>query len=131
MSNSTILYGQLMGYLRQHSQYRDLRHLKARSLDGECPGLQWAVELGGMGTRSALSRSERAKQRTTLATIYEQRPDSGEVAVSAVSHGGFERMAIPSALLGIRHDHAVGSILHDSPVGGLLRTSRAEKCGAC
>lgn len=29
MSNSTLLYGQLMGYLRQHSRYRDLRHLKA------------------------------------------------------------------------------------------------------
>ena len=31
MSNSTLLYGQLMGYLRQHSRYRDLRHLKALS----------------------------------------------------------------------------------------------------
>ncbi len=29
MSNSTLLYPQLMRYLRQHSQYRDLRHLKA------------------------------------------------------------------------------------------------------
>lgn len=29
MSNSTLLYSQLMGYLRQHSRYRDLRHLKA------------------------------------------------------------------------------------------------------
>ena len=28
MSTSTLLYGQLMGYLRQHSRYRDLRHLK-------------------------------------------------------------------------------------------------------
>ena len=29
MSNSTLLYGQLMSYLRQHSRYCDLRHLKA------------------------------------------------------------------------------------------------------
>ena len=29
MSNSTLLYGQLMSYLRQHSRYSDLRHLKA------------------------------------------------------------------------------------------------------
>ncbi len=29
MSNSTLLYGQLLGYLRQHSRYCDLRHLKA------------------------------------------------------------------------------------------------------
>lgn len=29
MSNSTLLYGQLMRYLRQYSHYRDLRHLKA------------------------------------------------------------------------------------------------------
>ena len=29
MSNSTLLYSQLMRYLRQHSRYRDLRHLKA------------------------------------------------------------------------------------------------------
>jgi hypothetical protein len=29
MSNSSLLYGQLMSYLRQHSRYCDLRHLKA------------------------------------------------------------------------------------------------------
>ena len=29
MSTSTIIYRQLIGYLRQHSRYRDLRHLKA------------------------------------------------------------------------------------------------------
>ena len=29
MSNSTLLYDQLLGYLRQHSRYCDLRHLKA------------------------------------------------------------------------------------------------------
>ena len=29
MSNSTLIYGQLLGYLRQHSRYRDLRHIKA------------------------------------------------------------------------------------------------------
>jgi len=62
MSNSTLLYGQLMGYLRQHSRYRDLRHLKALFMDGECPGWQWAVELGGMGTLRVLSRSECTKQ---------------------------------------------------------------------
>ncbi len=28
MSTSTILYRQLIGYLCQHSRYRDLRHLK-------------------------------------------------------------------------------------------------------
>ena len=31
MSDSTLLYRQLMGYLRQHSHYCDLRHLKALS----------------------------------------------------------------------------------------------------
>lgn len=31
MSNSTQLYGQLLTYLRQYSQYRDLRHIKALS----------------------------------------------------------------------------------------------------
>ena len=53
MSTSTILYHQLIGYLRQHSRYRDLRHLKA---------LGWMVSAlicsglsdRGLGTRSAL-----------------------------------------------------------------------------
>jgi len=31
MSDSTLLYRQLIGYLRQHSRYCDLRHLKALS----------------------------------------------------------------------------------------------------
>ncbi len=28
MPNSTLFYGQLLSYLRQHSRYSDLRHLK-------------------------------------------------------------------------------------------------------
>ncbi len=36
MTNSTHLYGQLFGFLRQYSRARDLRHLKAKPRDGEC-----------------------------------------------------------------------------------------------
>jgi len=56
-----------------------------------------------------------------VAEIHEQRPDSSRSPVSAVSDGGFERVATKAGLFGIRHDGPLGS-LYDSPIGRLLRT---------
>jgi len=60
-----------MGYLRQHSRYCDLRHLKAW-MDGECPNLQWAVELSGMEPYVP-ARAKSSKHRAAVAQIHEQR----------------------------------------------------------
>jgi len=98
MSNST-LYGQLMSYLRQHSRYCDLRHLKA---------LGWmvsalicrAVEFGSMGTYVP-TRAQSPKHRAAVAEIHEQRPDSSRSPVSAVSDGGFERVATKRVYLAL------------------------------
>lgn len=65
MSNSTLLYGQLMGYLRQHSRYRDLRHLKA---------LGWMVSaLVGSGQLSLAAWEPYVSSRAQSAQSSERR----------------------------------------------------------
>jgi len=68
------------------------------------------------------TRAQSPKHRAAVAEIHEQRPDSSRSPVSAVSDGGFERVATKAGLFGIRHDGPLGS-LYDSPIGRLLRTS--------
>jgi len=98
MSNST-LYGQLMSYLRQHSRYCDATSQSA-GMDGECFDLQWAVEFGSMGTLRADSCSK-PKAPSGGGEIHEQRPDSSRSPVSAVSDGGFERVATKRVYLAL------------------------------
>jgi len=72
-----------MRYLRQRSQYRDLRHLKA---------LAWMVSalIAGSGRIEPLclgtlcaSAPNKPKHRAPLAKVHAQRPDSGGSALSA------------------------------------------------
>jgi len=117
-----------MGYLRQHSRYCDLRHLKA---------LGWMVSALICSGQLNLAAWEpyvplvlkSPKHRAAVAEIHEQRPDSSRSAVSAVSDGGLERVATRAGLFGIRHG-PVGSLLYDSSVGGLLG-ERFPYCGEC
>jgi len=119
MSNSTLLYGQLMSYLRQHSRYCDLRHLKA---------LGWmvsalicrAVEFGSMGTHvptRAQSPKERRWQRFMSNARIQVEALYLPLVMAALSG------ATKAGLFGIRHDGPLGSLLYDSPIGRLLRTS--------
>ena len=109
MSNSILLYGQLMGYLRQHSRYRNLRHLKALGWMVSALVCSGQLQPSRVGTLRACSRPKSPKHRTTLAEIYEQRTDSSRSAVSAFGYGRLTRMAIPSALLSIGHHHVAGA----------------------
>jgi len=49
------------------------------------------------------TRAQSPKHRAAVAEIHEQRPDSSRSPVSAVSDGGFERVATKAGLFGIRH----------------------------
>jgi len=121
MSNSTLLYGQLMSYLRQHSRYCDLRHLKA--LGWMVSALICSGQLNLAAWEPYVPTRAQSPKHRAVAEIHEQRPDSSRSPVSAVSDGGFERVATKAGLFGIRHDGPLGSLLYDSPIGRLLRTS--------
>ncbi len=65
MTNSTHLYGQLFGFLRQYSRARDLRHLKA---------LAWMVSaLIGSGHLSLSAWEPNVPSRATKAQSFERR----------------------------------------------------------
>lgn len=44
MPNSTHFHRQLLGFLRQYSDAKDLRHSLGVGMDGECFDLQWTIE---------------------------------------------------------------------------------------
>jgi len=110
-----------MSYLRQHSRYCDLRHLKA---------LGWMVSAlicSGQLNLAAWepyvpTRAQSPKHRAAVAEIHEQRPDSSRSPVSAVSDGGFERVATKRVYLALDT-----TVLWDRycmiHLGRLLRTS--------
>lgn len=125
MSTSTIFYRQLIGYLRQHSRYRDLRHLKA---------LGWMVSALVCSGQLSLAVWEpyvpsRAQKAQSTERRWQRFMSNSRIRVSRLylpsRDDCLERVAIPSDLLGIRHHCVVGALLHDSPIGGLLWTSRA------
>jgi len=99
MSNSTLLYGQLMSYLRQHSRYCDLRHLKA--LGWMVSALICSGQLNLAAWEHVPTRAQSPKHRAAVAEIHEQRPDSSRSPVSAVSDGGFERVATKRVYLAL------------------------------
>ena len=109
MSNSTLLYPQLMRYLRQHSQYRDLRHLKALAwmvsaliASGQLSLIAWEPYVP-----SFAQLAQSTERRWAL--VHAQRPDSSGSALSAPADGCPERVAIPSPLPGTRYYCPVGS----------------------
>jgi hypothetical protein len=125
MSNSTLLYGQLMSYLRQHSRYSDLRHLKA---------LGWMVSALVCSGQLNLAAWEpyvpsRAQKAQSVERRWGRFMGNARIRVEALylplvmaALSGWQQS---SGLSGAGHDDAMGSLLYDSPVGGLLWTSRA------
>ena len=75
-----------------------------------------------MGAVCAESGKQSAKHRATVAAIYGECADSSDRDLPAFSAGGIAGMAGTSIVLSVGHDGAVGSLLHDSPVGCVLWT---------
>jgi len=98
MSNSTLLYGQLMSYLRQHSRYCDLRHLKA--LGWMVSALICSGQLNLAAWEPYVPTRAQSPKHRAVAEIHEQRPDSSRSPVS-VSDGGFERVATKRVYLAL------------------------------
>jgi len=69
-------------------------------MDGECFDLQWQLNLAAWEPYVP-TRAQSPKHRAAVAEIHEQRPDSSRSPVSAVSDGGFERVATKAGLFGI------------------------------
>lgn len=124
MSNSTHLYGQLFGFLRQYSRASDLRHLKA---------LAWMVSaLICSGQLSLPAWEPYVPSRATKAQSVERRWQrflvNGRIRVTAlyvplvlVALSGWKGHRLYLALdTTVVWDRA----LHDSPVSGVLWTSR-------
>lgn len=131
MSNSTLLYPQLMRYLRQHSQYRDLRHLKA---------LAWMVSaLIASGQLSLCAWEPYVSSFAQLAQSTERRwqrfMHNARIQVEALylpllmaALSGWQSHRLYLALdTTVLWDRA----LHDSPLYRLLWTRREESCGGC
>ena len=78
-----------------------------------------------MGTLCAESGEESAKCGASLAKVSGQCSDSGEYFVCTVGTGCFEWVDIASLVSSNGHDCVVEPLLYDSPVGGVLWTSRA------
>lgn len=77
-----------------------------------------------MGTLCVQSSEEGAECRATMAAIFGQWADSGKCDLRALGAGGVEWLEGSSVVLGIGHDDVVGALLHDSPIGRVLWTSR-------
>lgn len=122
MLNSTHLYGQLLGFLRQYSRARDLRHLKALAwmvsgliCSGQLSLPAWEPFVPSPTKAQSVERRWQrflANVRIRVTTIYVPK-----------SAGCFEWMEGTSVVLSPGHHSAVGSLLYDSLVGRVLWTS--------
>ncbi|MFQ3627449.1 MAG: hypothetical protein SNJ81_07735 [Cyanobacteriota bacterium] len=87
--------------------------------------MQQHVEPAGVGVVWAESCPPGAKHRTTVAALHGQSPGTGQKFVRALGAGGNPPVAKATAVSGARYDGLVESLLHDSLVSDLLRTSGA------
>ncbi len=84
-----------------------------------------------MGAIRAQSSEEGTKCRATVAALFGERANSGECDLRAVGVDCLEWLEGTSVVFGIGHHSVVESLLHDSPICGVWRSSRDERCGEC
>lgn len=125
MTNSTHLYGQLFNHLRQHSRACDLRHLKALAWMVSALLCSEELNLAAWEPYIRASSDESAKRRAALATVHGEWANFRHGNLHTVSAGSLEQVEVTTIVFSFRYDCAVGSFLHDPPVGGLLWSSRS------
>ena len=80
-----------------------------------------------MGAICTESSNQSAKYRATLAAIYGQFPHQRDGDLRAISAERAEWMEAATIVFSPGYDSAVGSLLHDSPVSGVLWASCSKK----
>lgn len=131
MTTSTHLYGQLFNQLRQHSRVGDLRHLKALAWMVSALLCSGELNASGMGALCTGSGNQSAKYRATLAAVYGQWADWGHSNLPTVSPEQLEWMEAAAIVFSPGYHRAVGSVLHDPPVGRKAVDGQYRCCGGC